>query len=62
MIKNNFFLIEDLRNVVFIGESKRYKELIKITRLERHKYQTLALEAAESELEKRLNFLLDFFA
>ena len=29
------------------------KELIKITRLERHKYQTLALEAAESELEKR---------
>tara|TARA_B100000768_G_C11204000_1_gene342996 strand:- start:34 stop:1044 length:1011 start_codon:yes stop_codon:yes gene_type:complete len=32
MIKNNFFLIEDLRNVVFIGESKRFKELIKINK------------------------------
>ena len=30
MIKNNFFILKNLKNVVFIGEHESLKELVKI--------------------------------
>ena len=42
MIINNFFLIEDLRNIVFIGESTRHKELIKFNKKLNISYNIIA--------------------
>ena len=55
MIKNNFFVLKNLKNVVFIGEHESLKELIKINNENNLKSIIVTSPVQKKKFKKVLN-------
>ncbi len=56
MIKNNFFVLKNLKNVVFIGEHESLKELVKINNENKLKSIIVTSPVQKKKIQKSLNF------
>lgn len=56
MIKNNFFVLKNLKNVVFIGEHENLKELVKINNENKLKSIIVTSPVQKKKIQKSLNF------
>ena len=56
MIKNNFFFLKNLKNVVFIGEHEILKELIKINNENNLKSIIVTSPVQKKKIQKSLKF------
>ena len=58
MIKNNSFTINNLKNVVFIGEHQSFKELIEINK--KYKLKTLIITSPNQKKKLIKNYSIKF--